>query len=707
MGSLKIYLADLTHDTIIPVSDTIPINIGFIGSYAKSLFGKDIEVSLFKYPKTLIDAIEANPPDILALSNYSWNSNLSERVAEFAKQIDSNTLTVQGGTNFPHKHSECKKFLLLKPSTDIHVVLEGEVSFSKIITHVLEARGDGRKLPEDPIDGCMFIHPDSRFSENPMLVVGKEVSRIRDLDIIPSPYLNGMLDQFFDGQFTPFLETNRGCPFKCSFCHTGNKYFQKTNNFSIERVKDEIDYIAPRAAAKGIVNLHIADTNFAMYPRDRDVCIALREAKDKYGWPLQFIATTGKNNKERVIDITGIVGDTFQVNMSVQSMDEKVLKNINRDNIKLDHYTDINKHLRQQGRSTTGELILGMPGETRESFLRGVEQVIEAGVTRVSVYSLLLLYGTEFKDPDYRQKFEIKGKFRIVPLDFGEYAGVRVIDYEEVGIANIDMSFADYLYLRGFSLLVEAFHNGRPYEEFFRYAITLGVGRTEFLRLIYDHLDSAPQQLKEVMNGFLEETRSELWDSEKELVAHYQKEENYEKLVSGSVGGNLIYKYKSLSLLHASKYCVSFLANICKRIVEEKLDDSGAINEAMNEIDYLAEFCRKKLTGLLDDDGNVAPLEMACLYNIVEWLQSSEGTPLNKFVCAEPIHYEFVYTDVHLRTRSDLFRRYGTDINGLSKLVTRVSTLESLIRKVSSPDGEQIIYADSERDQFTRYTLAG
>jgi len=71
MNSLKIYLADLTHDTIILVSDTVPINVGFVGSYAKKLYGDDIDVSLFKYPQSLIDAIKADPPDVLALSNYS------------------------------------------------------------------------------------------------------------------------------------------------------------------------------------------------------------------------------------------------------------------------------------------------------------------------------------------------------------------------------------------------------------------------------------------------------------------------------------------------------------------------------------------------------------------------------------------------------------------------------------------------------------
>jgi len=52
---LKVFFCDLTYDTIILVSDTIPINIGFIGSYAKSIFNENISVKLFKYPQEAID----------------------------------------------------------------------------------------------------------------------------------------------------------------------------------------------------------------------------------------------------------------------------------------------------------------------------------------------------------------------------------------------------------------------------------------------------------------------------------------------------------------------------------------------------------------------------------------------------------------------------------------------------------------------------
>ena len=706
MSPLRVYLCDLTHDSIILVSDTIPINVGFIGSYAKKLFRDDIEVSLFKYPMAAIDAIKHAPPDIIGLSDYSWNSNLSEYVAGVAKAVNPNALTVMGGTNFPHQPDQQQQRMVRRPNTDIHTVFEGETAFANIITRALAARdGDGKVL-DRPIDGSVFIAPETRADAEPVLIRGEQPARIRMLDDIPSPYLNGMLDGFFDGRMTPFIETNRGCPFKCSFCHTGADYFQKINNFSTERIRDEIAYIGPKMAERGIVNLHIADTNFGMFPRDREICEALYEAQQKYGWPLQVMATTGKNNKERVIEITGRLGAMFSVNMSVQSMDATVLDNIKRSNIKIDHYVAVNRHLRDTGRATKAELIIGLPGETRQSFIRGVEQVIEAGVSSTTIYTLMLLHGTEFKSPEYRKKFGIKGKFRIVPLNFGEYAGAKVFDYEEVCIENKDMSFTDYVYLRGFALLVEALLNGRPFEEFFLYAGTLGVSRTRFLQRLYDNLADAPATVRAVMADFLDETQSELWDSEAALVAHYQQPENYARLVRGDVGGNLIYKYKAKSVAFTSTEWIDFLANQTRQLATEKLVSGPALDQALLEISSLERFCRNKVAGLLDVDADLDDIEDTFDFDIANWLKANEETPLAVYTCKAPIRYRFHYTKDQLITREDQVKRDGTDVNALSKIVTRISNLESLFRKVATADGETVEYADATSDQFVRYALS-
>ena len=707
MKSLKVYLADLTHDTIILVSDTVPINVGFVGSYAKKLFGHDIEVSLFKYPQTVIDAIKADPPDVLALSNYSWNSYLSERMAQLAKQVNPDIVTVQGGNNFPHEASLYRDFLIDRPHTDLYVELEGEVAFSNLIARVLAVRKGGGQVLDDPINGCVFIEPSTRLGSKPVVITGELPERLRELDAIPSPYLNGMLDHFFDGRLTPFLETNRGCPFNCSFCHTGNDYFQKTSMFSIERVIEEIEYIAPRVSGLGIANLHIADTNFGMYPRDRDICLALREAHDKYGWPSEIMATTGKNNKERVIDITGIMGKMFSVNMSTQSMNPTVLANVRRENIKLDHFAKIHEHLNKQGRATKGELILGMPGETRESFLSGVEQLTNSGISSVIIYSLMLLHGTEFKNPDYREKYGIEGRFRIVPLDFGEYDGVRVLDYEEVGVQTKEMSFDDYLYLRSFALLVEVLYNSRPFDEFFRSALSLGVSRFGMLCRIADSLENPPQDVQEVLQGFRAETKGELWDSAEELVAHYQRDKNYERLCNGDVGGNLIYKYKALSIVFAAEGWMSVLSNVCKKIASEEIEDPEAVKQEEEKIDLLSTFCRMKLAGILNVEEDVAPIEMESSYDVVGWLQSQEGTPLDHYQTAASVNYTFYFTQKQLTAQADQFKRYGTDINALSRIFTRIGNVESLFRKVRTRECEKIIYTDIDQDRFTRYALAG
>lgn len=704
---LKIYLCDLTHDTIILVSDTIPINIGFVGSYARKVHGENIEVSLFKYPKTVIEAIKRDPPDLIALSNYSWNSNLSEMTAGLAKKRNPAVITVQGGTNFPHDPPSQLNFLMSHPHTDVYVELEAEVAFAGLIEKVLAAREGGRTvLDGTPLTGCVYIVPSTRRSDQPLFVKGPLPTRMRELDEIPSPYLNGMLDHFFDGKLTPFLETNRGCPFECTFCHTGNKYFNKINMFSMERVREEIHHIAPRMAQSGIVNLHIADTNFAMYPRDKEICEALLETQKKHGWPRQIMSTTGKNSKERVIDITSIMGSTFSVNMSVQSMDPVVLKNIERSNIKLDHYVEINKRLNESGRPTKAEVIIGLPGETRESYVKGIRQILEAGASTIGAYSLMLLYGTPFKEPAYRAQFEIEGKYRLVPLNFGEYDGQRVFDIEETGIANKDMSFEDYLWIRRLSLMIEVLHNSRPFNELFKYVTSFGVSEFDFIMRVNEELDKdrAPREVREVVGGFLDETRGELWETEEALVAHYRKDENYARLLRGEVGGNVIYKYKAKSLAFCNEAWTDFLSSVCKEIVRERVEEE-TYRKALVEIDLLATYVKRKLSGLLNVDGDVTPHSMESPYHIREWIMSPEGTSLASFACPEPVTYQFEYLEGQLAERKDLFRRYGTHANALSKIVTRVSNVESLFRRVKVK-GKDEDRQEEKTDQFVRYALS-
>ncbi len=705
---IKIFLCDLTYDTIILVSDTIPINIGFVGSYIKKKFDSQVDISLFKYPNDVIENIKKDPPDIIALSNYSWNSNLSEYVASISKKYNSNVVTIQGGTNFPHESHLQKKFLENRPATDIYTILEGEKSCSNVVQKVLDSNGDRKKIFESPIDGCAFIDPDSRKEKKNIFVKGKYLDRIKDLDEIPSPYLNGMLDKFFDGKLTPFIETNRGCPFTCSFCHTGADYFHKLNKFSEQRVKDEIEYIGKRAGKLGISNLHMADVNFGMYPQDRITCELLLSTNKKYNWPLEIMATTGKNSKKRVMEITNILGNMFSINMSMQSMDEQVLTNIKRANIKLDHMIEINNHLIDQGRSTKAELIMPLPGETKETFVKGLNNVLNSRASSVTIYTLMMLHGTEFKNPDFRKKYNYDGKFRIVPLNFGDYDGQRIFDTEEVGISTKDMSFNEYLSLRALALSVESLVNGKPFYEFFKYAKNFNIEAADLLKTMYDDIELAPKNIQKIMKEFIEETKGELWDSEKELVEHYKKDENYKKLKDGKVGGNLIYKYKSKNLVEAGTDWVDFFEKQVFSEIKKKQIGAKSFESIRIEISEISKFCKNKINGLLNPNINIRPIEDKFKYDILRWIDDEDVNDLNKYKLPyDDITIKFEYTSEQIRTRNDIFKRYGTDINALSKIVTRISNLESQFRKVRYMEENFLrdIYKKTG-DNFVKYALS-
>ena len=125
---------------------------------------------------------------MIGLSNYSWNSNLSEFIASIAKKNNPNVVTVQGGTNFPYDDFSQKKFLINRPSTDVYTILEGEKSCTNVVQRIFDVGHDKKKFFEKPIDGCIFIQPETRNKKNVIAVKGKILDRIKDLDEIPSPY---------------------------------------------------------------------------------------------------------------------------------------------------------------------------------------------------------------------------------------------------------------------------------------------------------------------------------------------------------------------------------------------------------------------------------------------------------------------------------------------------------------------------------------
>jgi hypothetical protein len=141
------------------------------------------------------------------------------------------------------------------------------------------------------------------------------------IDDIPSPWLTGIQDEFFDGRLAPLMETNRGCPFTCTFCVQGTRWYTKVHNFSVERIREEIFYVARKIKdlSPSMGTLRIADSNYGMFERDIEISGYLGETQKEFSWPTYIDATTGKNRADRIIKSVEKVSGALVLYQAVQS----------------------------------------------------------------------------------------------------------------------------------------------------------------------------------------------------------------------------------------------------------------------------------------------------------------------------------------------------------------------------------------------------
>jgi hypothetical protein len=668
MNTLRVFMADLTHDTVGLATEVFPLNVGLVGAYALKEHGAALDISLFKYVPTLEEAILRDPPDILALSNYPWCHNIDMAMVDLVKYRRQDTIIVLGGPNFPHDPPGQRAFLKRRPAIDAYVYLDGEVGFANLIGLVRDSDSldaAKRRLRGEAVAGCR------QLNESGALVSSLPPIRLTELDAIPSPYLTGLLDPFFDGRLSPMIQTNRGCPFRCTFCHDGAAEVNKVNSFSVERCKAEIGYIAEHVPPS-VKNLFVSDLNFGMYKQDAEICRILAETRRRHDYPHAIDSTTGKNQKRRVIQAIEQLEGALRLTMSVQSLDSQVLGNIKRDNIRVGDFLDLQPAIRRSRLPTVSEVILGLPGETYESHLATLSELLEANMDLVVPHTLMLINGAEMSTPAERLKWGFKSAFRIIPRDFTRLrSGRKVVEVEEVVVETSTLSFADYIAARKMAFLIQSTNNPgfKPIIIFLRQS---GVKTIDFLsRLLAAAAGRAkplPAALIALLDDFERDTRGELWPSEDALVEHSSKDENYQALLEGRAGINILQTYHARMVAGATEA-------VSQALIEhgtDMLSEKNVPEAALARFREVVRFAAARSFNLLGPDRlEVVPVE-SFTHDIPAWLDDPDRRPLGAFALDRPRSLRFALTPEQFRDVERQLDLFGHSLEGKSKALIRI-----------------------------------
>jgi radical SAM superfamily enzyme YgiQ (UPF0313 family) len=586
----------------------------------------------------------------------------------FKEYLDTNPkgITVWGGPNFPQRVDEQMEFLSARTQVDIYVKYEGEIGFSELVAKLLKIDSspiDKLTLFAEPIDGCVIQKGDSEFN------VGKNAARFKMLDDIPSPYLTGWLDKFFDKQLKPEIQTNRGCPFTCTFCVDGSDHVSKVNKFSLARVEAEIEYISSRVN-ENIGTLGISDLNFGMYSRDLDICKLITKYQKRHGFPTNIVTTTGKNKKERIISAVKTLKDSLRLSLSMQSMDQQVLENIRRENISASTMFDIMIDAKSVGLRTVSEVIIGLPGDTFESVTNTIRTIFNIGVDNIQMYTLMLLEGSELNQGEQREKWRFTTRWRLLARDFAELrSGARVLEVEEVVVSSSTLEYQEYLDLRDIALIVWIVSHGILFDPLLKLFSSRGIDRFELVLSMYKGRYISHEEIREIFQSFRNATEGELWESRDALIVNYQRQGEWDKLLNGKAGINVIQTFHAQVIAYAMKKWIVFTIDSAKRVFTQ----FGFVSaEHEKEIQAVEDFCLSMSTQILNR-GRPKRLQKKIAYDIPEWVSAHGNNELSSFAWPEPKVVNFVISDRMYHNVDSQVLIYGDSDVGLSQAVKRIN----------------------------------
>ncbi len=382
-------------------------------------------------------------PAVIAFSNYCWNTEYNKALAAAVKEKYPECVTVFGGHNVPNDFS----FLEAYPYIDILCHGEGEDT-TKILFETLALGGDLKDVPNISFRG------DQGF-------VRTETVCQRTLDY-PSPYLEGWFDPIVEAHpeitFNVILETSRGCPNQCAYCDWG-LLRSRVRMFPLERIKAEIRWMSDHK----IAFVWGADANFGLFSRDLEIADALVAAKEATGYPERMRMNYAKNNYENVFAIVkkfkACDFDRIGATLSFQSLSPEVLKNIGRTNSDLEFYKNLLAKYKKENMKTYSELILGLPGETYESFAKGIATLFEIGQHFVfEVYGCILLPNAAMGQKAYVEKFGIKTvRSEIIRPHFQNEA-FAIPEYNEIVVETNSMPREMWVRSQTYFYLAKALH---------------------------------------------------------------------------------------------------------------------------------------------------------------------------------------------------------------------------------------------------------
>ena len=446
----------------------LPYSTGLIWSYC--LLNKDIKENYtlagWYYYRQEIEALfqQIKNPSVIGFNSFVWNWHFNNKIAKKVKEKYPECVIVYGGWQ-PPIADRSQDFFQKHPYVDIIVHGEGEECFKDILLENLKAAPDWHKILGCSIKMSLinkkYWNKKNIVKESLRLEAEVEINnatplstyvtlprpRIKDLASMPSPYLNGLFDELIKDcpyKLEATIETTRGCPYMCTFCEIGTKYYQRFRTPTLDKVLKEIDWLSDNE----VIFVYNADSNFGLLPEHKDITSYLVKKKKETGFPDKHRCDWAKNKADKVLPLAQTFYEAEMdkgITIAVQSMNPAVLKAVKRKNVDNGKLAEFLKMYNQTELPSYMELILGLPEETLESFVNGICEIIELEQHNyIGIYPLTALPNTPFGSPEYREEYKLEIRETYPAFSHVDVTEHNNFEREEMIVSTRTLPLEDY-----------------------------------------------------------------------------------------------------------------------------------------------------------------------------------------------------------------------------------------------------------------------
>ena len=374
--------------------------------------------------------VESYQPTIIGISiMFSTAHKTCMDLALVCKEIWPKTPIVIGGM---HATSAVDSILENKA---VDYVCMGEAE--SIMVEMAQKANQGKPL--DTIQGIVSrLKLANSKMNNSALLTSPLIDNLDEIplpawDLIPmSEYISSGRARRMDEishDYAATIVTNRGCPFKCTFCATATVHGRKMRYRSTENVIKELEILEEKY---GVDLIAVEDDMFTIKkPRFIELCNAIHERfKDR----LEFQVPNGLSVStldEDVIDALIKVGISV-ANVAIESGSEYTQRHIIKKNCNLERAKKVTKLFHDKGVITRTYFIIGFPGETRELINESLDYAASLQIDWVNIGIAAPLIGTEMYS-QLLERGDIDTSFNWDNAFFQE----RSFDTEEVGAQEL------------------------------------------------------------------------------------------------------------------------------------------------------------------------------------------------------------------------------------------------------------------------------